>query len=124
MANAGAWVIQSILDETFVKKDVFGYIYEEIISIERTRSDVTQGTFHIIPEAFSLHLDVMLKDGIPILQYNLFLRRNGFMLKDYTIYQPSLFCADDQEMQNELEKPKEHYDMKKPIYMHTVLAEY
>eukprot|EP00957_Ditylum_brightwellii_P183811 14001138-Ditylum_brightwellii.AAC.1 len=75
MANAGAWVIQSVLDKAFAKKDMIGYMYEEITSIERTRSDVTQGNFYITPEAFSLHLDVMLKDGITILQYNLFLRK-------------------------------------------------
>eukprot|EP00957_Ditylum_brightwellii_P127530 9725414-Ditylum_brightwellii.AAC.1 len=89
MSNAGAWVIQSVLDEMFVKKDVIGYMYEEITSIERTRIDVTPGTFYIIPEAFSLCLDVISKDGILILQYNSFLRRNGFMLKDYTIYKPT-----------------------------------
>eukprot|EP00957_Ditylum_brightwellii_P207335 15352505-Ditylum_brightwellii.AAC.1 len=68
MASAGACVIQSILDEKFVKKDLNGYIYEEITSIERTRSNITQGTFYVLPEAFSAHLDVMLKDGKPILQ--------------------------------------------------------
>eukprot|EP00957_Ditylum_brightwellii_P130507 9956162-Ditylum_brightwellii.AAC.1 len=76
---------------------MIGYMYEEMTSIERTRSDVSQGIFYIIPEAFSLHLDVMFKDRISILQYNLFLRRNGFMLKDCTIYKPTkkdiLFCA-------------------------------
>eukprot|EP00957_Ditylum_brightwellii_P013714 1034027-Ditylum_brightwellii.AAC.1 len=82
MANAGAWVIQSVLGKTFVKKDLNDYMYEEITIIERTRSDVTQGTFYIIPEAFSLYLDAMLKDDIPILQYNSFLKRNGLMLKD------------------------------------------
>eukprot|EP00957_Ditylum_brightwellii_P118006 9000584-Ditylum_brightwellii.AAC.1 len=96
--------------------------------MERTGSDVTQGIFYIIPEAFRLYLDVMLKDEIPILQFNLFLKRNGFMLKDHTIYLPTkkgvLFCAGDQETQRELEKPKEHYDIKKPVYMHTVLAEH
>eukprot|EP00957_Ditylum_brightwellii_P039638 2998689-Ditylum_brightwellii.AAC.1 len=49
------------------------------------------------------------------------------MLKDYTIYRPTkkdvLFCADDQEMQNELQQPMDHYNIKKPVYMHTVLAE-
>eukprot|EP00957_Ditylum_brightwellii_P022999 1735905-Ditylum_brightwellii.AAC.1 len=80
-----------------VKKDMIGYMYEDITSIKRTRSDVSQGSNYIIPEAFSLHLDVMLKKRISILQYNLFLRRNGFILKDYTIYKPTkkgvLFCA-------------------------------
>eukprot|EP00957_Ditylum_brightwellii_P106084 8091802-Ditylum_brightwellii.AAC.1 len=41
-ANVGAWVIQLVLDEAFIKKDLDGYMYETITSIERTRSDVTQ----------------------------------------------------------------------------------
>jgi hypothetical protein len=127
MASTGATLIESIIDTDIVGKKYCGFIYEEITSIENMRSNVTEGTYYMLTEDFSAHLDVMLKnDGMSIMAYNCFLKRNGLMLDNYTIYQPTkegvLFSSGKCEMVYQVQKPTEHYEIKQLIYMHTVLV--
>eukprot|EP00957_Ditylum_brightwellii_P018085 1362453-Ditylum_brightwellii.AAC.1 len=62
MASTGAILIELIIGTDIVGKKYCGFIYEEIISIENLRNNVTEGTYYMLTEDFSAHLDVLLKN--------------------------------------------------------------